>query len=130
MNGFLSDLMAHAEWANAVFFEAWPILPPGTSRKCGARVGHIIGVQQGFLSRTRAERIPAFHRLAPPSFDEIKNRAMATHAGLRDFTAAIDAAGLSKTVRVPWFPDPPCIITIAEGSCRWPCTLSITAGNA
>ena len=114
MNGFLSDLMAHAEWANAVFFKSWANSPSRDHEEMRRRVGHIIGVQHGFLSILRGENPGIPPTGAPPSFEEIKNRAMATHAGLRDFTAAIDAAGLSKTVRVPWFPDPPCIITIAE----------------
>jgi uncharacterized damage-inducible protein DinB len=50
----------------------------------------------------------------PPSFEDLKARAEASHAGLRDFAAALRPESLSVTVRVPWFPDPPCVITVAE----------------
>ena len=50
----------------------------------------------------------------PPSFEELKARAESSHAGLRDFAAALRPESLSTSVRVPWFPDPPCVITVAE----------------
>ncbi len=36
MQEFLCDLMAHAEWANAVFFEPGGIPQPATMRSCAA----------------------------------------------------------------------------------------------
>jgi hypothetical protein len=50
----------------------------------------------------------------PPAFDEILERAKSSHAGLRQFAATLNPDMISSTVHVPWFPDPPCIITIAE----------------
>jgi len=111
---FLRDLLAHAEWANAVFFHAWGKSPARDHEELRQRVGHILGVQQGFLSIFRGETPggpPGGH---PPSFEELKTRAVAGHAGLREFAASLDPATLTRTVRIPWFPDPPCIITLAE----------------
>ena len=34
--------------------------------------------------------------------------------GLSQFAATLDPEALSRTVRIPWFPDPPCVLTIAE----------------
>jgi uncharacterized damage-inducible protein DinB len=78
------------------------------------RVGHIVGVQDGFLTVLRGET-PG----APPSgptttFGALKERAQTSHAGLHDFAASLDPEGLSRSVRIPWFPDPPCVITVAE----------------
>ena len=53
MTGFLCDLMAHAEWANAVFFKAWGDSPCRELEEMRRRVGHIVGVQHGFLSILR-----------------------------------------------------------------------------
>jgi uncharacterized damage-inducible protein DinB len=111
---FLRDLMAHAEWANAVFFHAWDKSPVRDNEELRRRLSHLVGVQQGFLSILRDEA-PGGPRGGPPStFDELKARAQQCHAGLTEFMSSQDAAGLSRTVRVPWFPDPPCIITVSE----------------
>ncbi len=111
---FLRDLLAHAEWANAVFFHTWGKSPARDHEEMRRRVDHIIGVQQGFLSILRGESPGGPPGGPPSSFDDLNKRAPACHAGLRDFAAGLDDAGLSRTVRIVWFPDPPCVITVAE----------------
>jgi uncharacterized damage-inducible protein DinB len=114
MHAFHCDLMAHAEWANAVFFGAWAGSPCRDLEEMRRRVGHIVGVQHGFLSILRGENPGSPPTGAPPFIEEIKNRARVVHAGLREFAAGLDAEGLVQTVRIPWFPEPPCIVTITE----------------
>jgi uncharacterized damage-inducible protein DinB len=111
---FLRDLMAHSEWANAVFFHTWGKSPARDHEEMRRRVDHIVGVQQGFLSILRGEPSGGPPSGPPPTFEELKTRAVAGHAGLRDFTASLQPDGLSRTVRIHWFPDPPCIVTVAE----------------
>ena len=110
----LRELMGHAEWANAVFFHAWGGSPARDHEEMRRRVGHIIGVQQGFLAVLRDEEPGSPPTGPPPSFESLKERARAGHDGLRDFAASLDADGMARTVRIPWFPDPPCVITVAE----------------
>src|SRR5690348_10545777 len=50
MLSFLRDLLAHAEWANAVFFHAWGKSPARDHEEMRQRVGHVVGVQQAFLA--------------------------------------------------------------------------------
>jgi uncharacterized damage-inducible protein DinB len=114
MLSFLRDLMAHAEWANAVFFHAWAKSPARDHEEMRRRVGHIIGVQQGFLAVLRGEQPGGPPPGPPPSFDELKSRAVSCHAGLRDLVMALEPEVLNSTVRIPWFPEPPCIITVAQ----------------
>ena len=114
MLSFLRDLLAHAEWANAVFFHTWGKSPAREHEELRQRVGHIIGVQSGFLAVLRGETPGGPRGGPPPSYDELEARAEICHAGLRDYTAALKPEALSSTVRIPWFPDPPCVITIAE----------------
>src|SRR5438105_13339849 len=114
MLAFLRDLLAHAEWANAVFFQAWGKSPARDQEELRQRVGHILGVQQGFLSVLRGEAPGGPPGGPPPSFDDLQKRAESSHAGLRDFAAALDAEALAHTVRIPWFPEPPCVLTVAE----------------
>jgi hypothetical protein len=52
---FLRDLLAHSEWANAVFFHAWGKSPARDHEELRSRVAHILGVQEGFLSLLRGE---------------------------------------------------------------------------
>jgi uncharacterized damage-inducible protein DinB len=114
MIAFLRDLMAHAEWANAVFFNAWSKSPARDHEEMRRRLDHLVGVQQGFLSVFRGET-PGGPGDGPPStFEELQTRAVTCHAGLRDFAAALEPAAMARTVRIPWFPDPPCVITMAE----------------
>jgi uncharacterized damage-inducible protein DinB len=111
---FLRDLMAHAEWANAVFFNAWGQSPARDHEELRRRLDHLIGVQQGFLSIFQGDE-PGGPQGGPPrTFDELHTRAQSCHAGLREFAASLEPEALSQTVRIPWFPDPPCVITTAE----------------
>lgn len=110
----LRDLMAHAEWANAVFFHTWGKSPAREHEEMRRRVRHVVGVQAGFLAVLHGES-SAFDPDAPlPSFDELRVRAAAGHAGLRTFVASLDVASAERTVQIPWFPDPPCVIRVSE----------------
>jgi uncharacterized damage-inducible protein DinB len=111
---FLRDLLAHCEWANAVFIHAWARSPARDHEEMRQRVGHILGVQQGFLMVLRGEAPGGPPGGPPPSFDALKARAVASHAGLRELAAGLRPEDLSRTVRIPWFPEPPCVITTAE----------------
>jgi uncharacterized damage-inducible protein DinB len=111
---FLCDLMNHASWANAVFFHAWEKSPARDHEELRRRVGHIIGVQQGFLAILKGESPGGPPDGPPPSFSDLKARAETCHAGLLDFVGSLKPQDLSRTVQIPWFPPPPCVITIAE----------------
>jgi uncharacterized damage-inducible protein DinB len=114
MLDFLRNLMAHAEWANAVFFHAWGGSPARDDEEMRRRLSHLIGVQQGFLAML-TDKEPGGPKPGPPdTFDELKTRAQTGHAGLRNLVATMPSEKLSQTIRVPWFPDPPCVITVAE----------------
>jgi uncharacterized damage-inducible protein DinB len=114
MHSFLCDLMAHAEWANAIYFKAWGESPCRDLEEMRKRTGHIVGVQHGFLAVLRGEAPGSPPSGAPASFDEIKNRAVLTHDGLRALAGRLGPDDLRRNVTIPWFPDPPCVITVAE----------------
>jgi uncharacterized damage-inducible protein DinB len=111
---FLRDLLAHMEWANAVFFHAWGKSPARDHEEMRRRVEHVIGVQQGFLAILRGEPAGGPPGGPPRSFEELKGWAQTSHAGLHDFAAGLGPEALSRTVRIPWFPEPPCVVTVAE----------------
>ena len=107
-------LMAHAEWANAVFFHKWGKSPARDHEEMRRRVGHLVGVQDGFRAVLRGETPGRPPEGPPPAFEQLKTRAEASHAGLRSLTDALDPGSLEQKVRIPWFPEPPCVITVAE----------------
>lgn len=114
MLAFLRDLLAHTEWANAVFFHVWGKSPARDNEEMRQRVRHVVGVQRGFLMVLQGETPTHRPDAPPPSYEELKTRAETSHAGLRDFAAKLEPEVLARTVRIPWFPDPPCVITVAE----------------
>jgi uncharacterized damage-inducible protein DinB len=114
MLGHLCDLMAHAEWANAVFFHAWGKSPAREHEEMRRRVDHVVGVQAAFLAILRDEPPGGPPDGAPPFFDALKARAQASHADLRAFAGSLDDTSAGRKVRIAWFPDPPCVITAAE----------------
>jgi uncharacterized damage-inducible protein DinB len=110
----LRDLLAHAEWANAMFFHAWGKSPARDHEEMRRRVAHIVGVQDGFLHMLRGEPTGRPPDGPPPSFDELRTWARKSHAGLRSFVESLDAAALERKVRITWFPDPPPEVTPAD----------------
>src|SRR5262245_19353013 len=102
MLNHLRRLMAHAEWANAVFFHAWAKSPARDNEEMRRRVGHVVGVQEGFLKVLRGEPAGGPPSGAPPSFEELKPRAQAGHRDLRSFAESLDDDALTRTVRIPW----------------------------
>jgi len=114
MDDFVRDLMAHCEWANAIFFNAWGKSPARDHEEMRKRVSHIVGVQNGFVSIFNEEEPKGPSPGPPATFDELKARAQTGHTHLRSFAANLGSEELSQTVRVPWFPDPPCLITRSQ----------------
>ena len=114
MLGFLRELMDYAEWANAVFFHAWAKSPARDHEELRSRVAHILGVQEGFRSILRGEPPTMPPDGPPPSFEDLKARAVTCHELLREYAADLTEEELSRTVRIPWFPDPPCVLSVAE----------------
>ena len=53
MLAFLRDLIAHAEWANAVFFHTWGKTPARDHEELRTRVDHFLRAQEAFLSLWR-----------------------------------------------------------------------------
>jgi uncharacterized damage-inducible protein DinB len=110
----LRELLAHAEWANAIFFHTWGKGPARDNEEMRRRVSHVVGVQDGFLSVLSGQQPGGPSEGPPPSFEQLRARAKSSHAGLRTFAEKLDDATLTRTVRIPWFPEPPCIISVAE----------------
>lgn len=113
MIGPLKDLLAHQAWADAVFFKAWGGSGAQGDTELRTRVDHQISTQEAFLQVLKGDAV-ALPERPLPEFGELKARCEAAHQVLRALGRGLDEASLARTVRVPWFPDPPCVITVSE----------------
>jgi uncharacterized damage-inducible protein DinB len=107
-------LLGHAEWANAVFFHAWGKSPAREHEEMRRRVGHVVGIQEGFLAVLRGDAPGRPPDGPPPSFDALRTRAIQSHKNLQSFADSLSPEALARCVQIPWFPEPACIITVAE----------------
>jgi uncharacterized damage-inducible protein DinB len=114
MLNHLRDLMVHSEWANAVFFHTWSKTPARDNEEMRRRVGHVVGVQSGFLSVLTGKEPGKPPDGPPSSYEELKARARESHSGLRKVAEGLDTESMRRKVQIPWFPPPPCVITAAE----------------
>jgi uncharacterized damage-inducible protein DinB len=110
----LRNLLAHGEWANAVFFHQWGKSPARDQEELRRRLEHVGMVQEAFLSVLGGESPRFAAEGPPPSFEDLQARIAVSHAGLAEFAAALEENDLERTVRIPWFPEPPCEITVAQ----------------
>jgi len=125
MLNHIKDLLAHSEWADAVFFRAWGKCDR-EDKELRERVSHCSGTQELFVNTlTGTNELPWKQIFAgevkPPwadrelrGFDELKEFTRGNHARLQAIAATSDPAGLERRVTVPWFPDPPCVVSVGE----------------
>lgn len=110
----LRNLLNHSAWANAVFFHAWGKAGCRDNEELRSRVGHLVGVQEAFLAMLTGDAAQGPPAGPPADFAQLKERAAASHDKLNALLADAGEAQLAATVHIPWFPDPPCVITKAE----------------
>jgi uncharacterized damage-inducible protein DinB len=113
MIGPLKDLLSHQAWADAVFFRAWEASGAQGDGELRSRAGHMVSVQEAFLQVFKGEAVGTGEQPLP-TFEELKARCEAGHQVLNALGRGLDAASLEKAVRVPWFPDPPCVIPVSD----------------
>ena len=121
----LRDLLNHMAWADGVFFHAWS-KGPREDGELRERWSHVVGTATLFTGILRGEndlpwdKILAGEVRAPwldqplKSFDDLKAMTQANHVKLAATLASWDDASLERQVRIPWFPEPPCVISAAE----------------
>ena len=49
-----------------------------------------------------------------PTFEELLRDTRANHANFSAFAVALSETELQRPVTIPWFPDPPCVVTVGE----------------
>lgn len=114
MLAHLRNLLAYAEWADAVFLRVWGRSPARDHEDMRLRATHVVQVQEAFITALTGGALVMPAEAPPEAYDVLRARFAASHRNLRDFAARQTAESLPTTVRIPWFPDPPCIITVAD----------------
>jgi uncharacterized damage-inducible protein DinB len=110
----IRDLLAHAEWANAVFFNAWGKSPARDHEEMRERVHHFVMVQESFLAILRGVTPTWPPEGPPPTFEALAARAQTSHAGLREAVASLDDAKASEQAHVPWIPNSSDAFTVSD----------------
>lgn len=121
----LRDLLNHMAWADGQFFHAWST-GPEEDVELRERWSHVLGTAAFFTEIIRGEHDLPWDKIRsgevkPPWLDEplkshgdLKSLTQANHAKLAATMAGWDGASLGQNIRIPWFPDPPCVISLGE----------------
>lgn len=113
MTGLLKDLLGHQAWADAMFFHAWGKSGFTEDPELRTRTSHLVDVQEAFLTILKGGTPPAEE--APMGLlPDLMHRCQSAHEAFRALGRGLDEASLARVVQVPWFPDPPCLISVGE----------------
>ena len=109
----LQDMHDHMAWADAVWFDTWGRSGFQEDEDLRQRVQHMALTQAAFLMVLRGETV-VFDSGDPQSFEALKARTRENHEAFRTLFRATAPDGLGRRVLIPWFPGPPCHITVDE----------------
>lgn len=113
MIGPLKDLLGHHAWADAMFFRAWERSALLEDEELRTRTDHLVTTQEAFLKVLKGDPV-LFPERPLPDFKALKRRCEAGHHVFKALGHGLDAESLARTVRVPWFPDPPCVVSVSD----------------
>lgn len=113
MTTLLKDLLDHQAWADAVFFQAWGQSAFREDPELRARTAHLVEAQEAFLCLLKGDPPP---KGGPPDPDlpALKSRCRGCHDAFLALGRGLDEASLASPIRVPWLPDPPCVVSVGE----------------
>ena len=114
MVGPLKDLLSHQAWADATFFYAWGASGGIEDEDLRSRTDHLVLTQEYLLKVLKGDAVAAPPEHPLPGFLDLKRRCESIHQVFRALGRGLDDASLVRTVRVPWFPDPPCVISVSD----------------
>jgi uncharacterized damage-inducible protein DinB len=77
------------------------------------RLDHQVGTQEAFLQVLKGGELElSEHPL--PAYGDLLARSICNHQLFRTMGEALDKGALMRKVRIPWFPDPACIVTVED----------------
>lgn len=115
MNALLRDMYAHQEWADAEHWRAVGAFEAAREHaRLRERLFHVHQVQRMFVWAVgdRATRPVPVTLAELPGFDNLRNYARESHDRIRAMIAGLTDDHLASTITMPWFPPPPCALTV------------------
>ncbi len=116
MTGYLDELYAHQEWADAEHWHAFEGHPGALEDKAiRERLHHIHLVQHAFLWITGPRSEPFANRKLEEflHISDLKNYAQDGLQQLREFAKSLDSTQAEQMIEIPWF-RPPAKISIRQ----------------
>jgi uncharacterized damage-inducible protein DinB len=117
VNGLLTDLYGHQAWADAEHWRAMEAHPSALDdRAIRDRLHHIHLVQRIFIWAVSDRSVP-FVTTMPQDFKsaaDLKQYAREYHEQALVLVRQIGDGRLDEVVGIPWLPDPPLSLTVAE----------------
>jgi uncharacterized damage-inducible protein DinB len=110
----LQDLLRHCAWADCMFFEVWSSSGLRDEPELLQRMQHSADVQRAFLGVLRGDPAPFPAERPTPEYQALRELTRSNHNGFGVFYRELEPDGLERPVRVPWFPGPPCHVSVAE----------------
>ncbi|HLO66047.1 MAG TPA: DinB family protein [Holophaga sp.] len=110
----VKDMHDHMAWADAVWFDTWGKSEAREDEDLRARVRHMADVEAGFLMVLEGREVDFGGERPLPTFEDLRAATRANHAAFAGILEGLDAPGLAREVTIPWFPGPPCVITVDE----------------
>lgn len=113
MIGPIKDLLSHQAWADARYFWAWEASGAFDDEDLRTRTNHLVATQEAFLQVLKGDAV-VLPEQALPGLPVLKARCEASHLVFQALGRGLDEAALGRIVRVPWFPEPPCLISVSD----------------
>jgi uncharacterized damage-inducible protein DinB len=110
----LRDMFRHMAWADFIWFETWARSGFQDDPDLLQRMQHTADVQGAFLMVLKGEDVLFPFEKPEPAFGQLRSLTGSNHRAFDLLFSALEPEGITRTVRVPWFPGPPCLVTVAE----------------
>ena len=109
----LKDMHDHMAWADAVWFDTWAKSGQLDDDDLLQRVRHMADVQGAFLMVLKGETV-TFQAGPPLPYEALRARTRKNHDAFQAFFHTSTPEDLGRDIVIPWFPGPPCHVTVDE----------------
>lgn len=110
----LRDMHAHMAWADGEWFRTWARSGFLDDPDLLQRMQHITDIQGAFLMVLRGEQVRFPVDPPAPEFHQLRALTRGNHGAFQALFRVLQPDAMAGTVLVPWFPGPPCHVTVAE----------------
>ena len=110
----LRTMHTHMDWADSIWFQAWSRSGLQDDPELLQRVQHSADVQAAFLMVLNEEEVLFPGDKPVPEFHQLRARTRSNHQAFQALFQAMGPERFARSVRVPWFPGPPCRVSVAD----------------